>query len=78
MDMLLGYGGTRRDGRQWRRKKERNEERWKAKRIEMKVGILNVGTMTGKVREVVDHMERRSVDILCVQDTRWKGRKPDA
>ena len=41
----------------------------------MKVGTLNVGTMTGKGREVADLMERRSVDVLCVQETRWKGEK---
>ena len=62
--------GTRRGGRQWRRKKERNEETWKAKRIEMKVRTLNVGTMTGKGREVAYLMERRSLDVLCVQETR--------
>ncbi|KAK3567122.1 hypothetical protein QTP86_010083 [Hemibagrus guttatus] len=36
---------------------------------------LNVGTMTGKGRELDDMMERRKVDILCVQETRWKGSK---
>ncbi|XP_065642811.1 uncharacterized protein LOC136074421 [Hydra vulgaris] len=31
--------------------------------------------MTGKGRELVDAMERRKLDILCVQETRWKGSK---
>ncbi|MCJ8736426.1 hypothetical protein PDJAM_G00258070 [Pangasius djambal] len=31
--------------------------------------------MTGKGRELADMMERRKVDILCVQETRWKGSK---
>ncbi|KAK3542098.1 hypothetical protein QTP86_014017 [Hemibagrus guttatus] len=31
--------------------------------------------MTGKGRELADMIERRKVDILCVQDTRWKGSK---
>ena len=39
-------------------------------KIELKVGSLNVGTMTGKSREIVDLMERRNVDVLCVQETR--------
>ncbi|KAK3518785.1 hypothetical protein QTP70_012733 [Hemibagrus guttatus] len=30
---------------------------------------------TGKGRELADVMERRKVDILCVQETRWKGSK---
>ncbi|KAK3518575.1 hypothetical protein QTP70_004096 [Hemibagrus guttatus] len=49
------------------------------------VVIFNVGasnaneTVTmphpGKGRELADMMERRKVDILCVQETRWKGSK---
>ena len=39
----------RRGGKQWRRKKERNEERKKDKKIKLKVATLNVGTMTGKI-----------------------------
>ena len=31
--------------------------------------------MTGKGREVADLMERRRVDIPCVQETRWKGER---
>ena len=41
----------------------------------LRVGSLNVGTMTGKGREVADLMERRRVKILCVQETKWKGSK---
>ncbi|KAK3540626.1 hypothetical protein QTP70_034381 [Hemibagrus guttatus] len=32
-------------------------------------------TADGKGRELADMMERRKVDILCVQETRWKGSK---
>ncbi|KAI5087244.1 hypothetical protein C0J45_22643 [Silurus meridionalis] len=31
--------------------------------------------MTGKGREIADMMERRKADILCVQETKWKGNK---
>ena len=34
----------------------------------MKVGTLNIGTMTGRERELADMMERRNVDILCLQE----------
>ena len=61
----------RKGGKQWRRKKERK----KTKKIKLRVATLNVGTMTGKGREVADLMDRRWVDILCVQETRWKGEK---
>ena len=56
-------------GKQWRKRKERNEERKKAKKIKLRVATLNVGKMTDKGREGVDSMERRGVDILCVQET---------
>ncbi|KAK3510361.1 hypothetical protein QTP70_005658 [Hemibagrus guttatus] len=34
-----------------------------------------MGPGAGKGRELADMMERRKVDILCVQETRWKGSK---
>lgn len=43
--------------------------------MELRVRLLNVGTMTGKGRELADMMEWRKVDILCVQETKWKGSK---
>ena len=33
----------------------------------------NVGSLTGKLRELVDTATRRRVNILCVQETKWKG-----
>jgi hypothetical protein len=34
----------------------------------VRVGTCNVWSLTGKLREVVDTMIRRHVNILCVQD----------
>ena len=39
------------------------------------MGTLNIGTMTGRERELADLMERRNVNILCLQKTNWKGSK---
>uniref|UniRef100_W5MTY7 Endonuclease/exonuclease/phosphatase domain-containing protein n=1 Tax=Lepisosteus oculatus TaxID=7918 RepID=W5MTY7_LEPOC len=39
----------------------------------MRVGSWNVGTMAGRGRELVETMARRKVEILCVQETKWKG-----
>ena len=39
------------------------------------MGTLNIGTMTGRGRELTDMLERRNVDILCLQETKWKGSK---
>ena len=40
-----------------------------------KGGYLNIGTMTGREKELEDMMERKNVDILCLQETKWKGSK---
>jgi exonuclease III len=39
------------------------------------VGTWNVWSLTGKLQEVVDTMIRRSVNILCVQETKWRRQK---
>ncbi|KAK3511425.1 hypothetical protein QTP70_007902 [Hemibagrus guttatus] len=57
------------------RRVHRQREKRKGKSVGLTIGTLNVGTMTGKGRELADMMERRKVDILCVQETRWKGSK---
>ncbi|KAK3523644.1 hypothetical protein QTP70_005831 [Hemibagrus guttatus] len=57
------------------RRVHRQREKRKCKSVGLRIGTLNVGTMTGKGRELADMMERRKVDILCVQETRWKGSK---
>ncbi|KAK3545181.1 hypothetical protein QTP70_001769 [Hemibagrus guttatus] len=57
------------------RRVHRQREKRKGKSVGLRIGTLNVGTMTEKGRELADVMERRKVDILCVQETRWKGSK---
>lgn len=43
--------------------------------VRIRIGTLNVGSLTERCRELVDLMERRRVNILCVQETRWRGDK---
>ena len=47
---------------------------WPKKRVKTRLQILylNVGTMTGKIRELAKMLERRRIDI---QDTKWKRPK---
>ncbi|XP_071727660.1 uncharacterized protein [Rutidosis leptorrhynchoides] len=45
-----------------------------AKPVRIRVGSWNVGTLTEKRYELVETLRKRKVDILCVQETRWKGR----
>ena len=54
---------------------KKQREAWKGRCSLIRVGTLNIGTMTGRGRELADMMERRNVDILCLQETRWKGSK---
>jgi hypothetical protein len=39
------------------------------------LGRWNVGSLTGKLRELVDTAIRRHVNILCVQKTKWTSQK---
>ena len=39
------------------------------------MGILNVDMMRGKGRELADMMQRRKLDVLSLQEARWKGNK---
>ncbi|KAK3525556.1 hypothetical protein QTP86_034849 [Hemibagrus guttatus] len=64
-------GGRSRGGRRVCRQREKR----KGKSVGLRIGTPNVGTMTGKGRELADMLERRKVDMLCVQETRWKGSK---
>ncbi len=43
--------------------------------MDVRVRTLNVGTITGKGIELADMMEWRKVDILYVQETKWKRSK---
>ena len=54
---------------------KKQREAWKGRRSLIRVSTLKIRTMTGKGRELVNMMERRNVDILCLQETKWKGSK---
>ena len=38
-----------------------------------KLASLNVGSMTGRSGEIVQLMRKKSLQVLCVQETKWKG-----
>src|SRR6185312_2021176 len=46
-----------------------------AEQTRIRIGSWNVGSLTGKLRELVDAAIRRRVNILCVHETKWKGQK---
>jgi hypothetical protein len=41
----------------------------------IRLGSWNVGSLTSKLRELVDTTIKRCVNILCVQETKWTGQK---
>jgi len=40
-----------------------------------RVGTWNVDSLTGRAGEVVEAMSDRKVDVACIQETRWKGKR---
>ena len=46
------------------RRVKKQREVWKGRRSFIRVGTLNIGTMTGRGRKLADRMERRNADIL--------------
>ena len=41
-------------------------------RIEVRLGCLNMGSMEGGGVDVVEMMQRRRLEVLCVKET-WRG-----
>lgn len=41
----------------------------------LRVATLNIGTITGKRREVAAVMLASNIEILCLQEKRWTGGK---
>lgn len=50
-------------------------KRWLEGNRQIRVANVNIGTLTGKSREIADMMTSRKIDILCLQETRWTGGK---
>ena len=54
------------------RPKKLVEDKKKNKK-KIRIGTWNIGSLTGKGRELVDVMQRRDIKVLCIQETKWKG-----
>ncbi|PKA59552.1 hypothetical protein AXF42_Ash018019 [Apostasia shenzhenica] len=59
-------------GRMWV-KKLVHHTRTQVSRI--RLGTWNIGSLTGKLMELVDIMVHRKINILCLQETKWVGEK---
>ena len=38
-----------------------------------RVGTWNVDSLTGRLGELVEALAERRMDVLCVQETRWRN-----
>ena len=43
------------------------------KRIGVRFGSWNVGSISGRGTEVCEELRKRKVDICCLQEVRWRG-----
>ncbi|CAG5000228.1 unnamed protein product [Parnassius apollo] len=43
--------------------------------LKVRFATLNVGTLTGKTKELASLFKRRRVDFICLQEPRWTGSK---
>ncbi|ESO12045.1 hypothetical protein HELRODRAFT_158452 [Helobdella robusta] len=39
----------------------------------LRLGTLNVGSLTSRSMETAEMLERKRIDICCLQETRWKS-----
>ena len=53
----------------------RIKKRAKTQNLHVRFMTANIGSMTGQSREIADIIHRRNIMIVCVQETKWKGRK---
>ena len=40
--------------------------------LSMRLASVNVGTLRGRSGEILGMLERRDIDICCVQEVRWR------
>ncbi|CAK1593348.1 unnamed protein product [Parnassius mnemosyne] len=54
---------------------QRKRRARREKNVRVRFASWNIGTMTGRGRELADVLKRRRVNVACLQETKWKGNK---
>lgn len=67
--------GAAKDTRAFPQSDGRKKQHNKVIMSEVRIATWNIGTMTGRSAELSSILERRRINICCVQETRWKGAK---
>ena len=44
------------------------------KRLGVRFGSWNVGSISGRGTEVCEELKKRKVDVCCLQEVRWRGK----
>jgi len=55
--------------------RRRLKKRAQPRPLPLRAATINIGTLTGRTRELADILRRRRVDVACIQETKWKGSK---
>ncbi|XP_046975612.1 uncharacterized protein LOC124541716 [Vanessa cardui] len=63
-----GQGLSHQNGRVRRKKRARS-----VREVKLRCASWNVGTMSGRGRELADVLKRRRINAACLQETKWKG-----
>ncbi|XP_047029965.1 uncharacterized protein LOC124637498 [Helicoverpa zea] len=63
-----GQGLSHQNGRVRRKMRARS-----VRELRLRYASWNVGTMTGRGRELADVLKRRRINVACLQETKWKG-----
>ncbi|XP_046972373.1 craniofacial development protein 2-like [Vanessa cardui] len=63
-----GQGLSHQNGRVRRKKRARS-----VREVQLRYASWNVGTMSGRGRELADVFKRRRINAACLQETKWKG-----
>ena len=42
-------------------------------RFGLRVGTWNIGSMSGRGTKVCEELRKRSMDVCCLQEVRWRG-----
>ncbi|XP_063544350.1 craniofacial development protein 2-like [Cydia strobilella] len=70
-----GYYGYAANARASPRSDENPDHRLAVPLFELRIATWNIGTMTGRSAELSAILERRRINLCCVQETKWKGAK---
>ncbi|XP_074327662.1 uncharacterized protein LOC141665577 [Apium graveolens] len=71
MDLVRNRGGGGDSGNNLGRRVSREGQG--STNVYFRVGTLNVGSLTGKFLELVDMLKKIKVDVVRIQETKWKG-----